>query len=36
VFFFGGREEHDTRTVGEEQQKLKGEGQREKETGKVK
>lgn len=35
-FFVGGREEHDTRIVGGEQQKLKGEGQREKETGKLK
>jgi surface antigen len=35
-FFVSCREEHDTRTVGGEQQKLKGERQREKDTGKVK
>jgi hypothetical protein len=34
--FVGGREEHDTSTIGGEQQKLKAEGQREKETGKIK
>jgi hypothetical protein len=34
--FFVGGGEHDTRTVGGEQHKLKGEGQRGKETGKVK